>query len=301
MAGRPEGALPGGGGSRTEATPLDAVRVGGAVFHAGTGRLISLGDAELAGPVLDVWRAPTENDRGQGPRNTLAADWEAVGLDRFLHRTGAVERPDDHTLVVRGRSGPATRTLGFRTTYTWHWHDGALHLTIEAEPVGDWHDTAYGHLSITPPRMGTRFALPGGYTDVTWFGRGPGESYTDSRSGTRVGRFARPIDDLQTPYVVPQENGNHVGTRWLELSGTGLATLRVDGEPLVDFTARRWTSEALAAARRPHDLTDSGRVWLNLDHGQQGIGSASCGPALPARYRLPIRRYSWSMTLSVVD
>ncbi|MFI6740083.1 glycoside hydrolase family 2 TIM barrel-domain containing protein [Nonomuraea sp. NPDC050451] len=274
------------------------VRLGGAVFDRRSGRLVRLHGVELDGPVLDVWRAPTENDRGQGPRNALAADWEAVGLDRFLHRTAALERPDDRTLVVRGRSGPATRTLGFLTTYTWQWRDGGLHLRIEAEPVGDWHDTAYGHLNVSPPRMGARFALPGGYTDVTWFGRGPGESYADSRDAARVGRFALAIDALQTPYVVPQENGNHVETRWLELSGPGLPTLRVDGEPHLDFTARRWTSEALQAAGRPHDLRDSGRVWLNLDHGQQGLGSASCGPALPERYRVPVRRCSWSMTLT---
>ncbi|MFC4006123.1 glycoside hydrolase family 2 TIM barrel-domain containing protein [Nonomuraea purpurea] len=277
------------------------VRVGAAEFDGRTGRLKRIGELELDGPVLDVWRAPTENDRGQGPRNALAADWEAVGLDRFLHRSGGIERPDDHTLVVRGRSGPATRTLGFRTTFTYRWRDGALHLQIDADPVGDWLDTAYGHLSVSPPRMGARFTLPGGYTDVTWFGRGPEESYTDSRAAARVGRFTSSIDALQTPYVVPQENGNHVETRRLEVSGPGLATLRVDGEPHLDFTARRWTSETLQAARRPHDLTDSGRVWLNLDHGQQGLGSASCGPALPERYRVPVRRHSWSMTLAVVD
>ncbi|MGP3960703.1 glycoside hydrolase family 2 TIM barrel-domain containing protein [Nonomuraea sp. 3N208] len=279
------------------------VRLGRAVFEPRSGRLVRVGDVELSGPVLDVWRAPTENDRGQGPRNTLAADWEAVGLDRFVHRGDGIERPDDRTLVVRGRSGPATRTLGFRTTYTYRWQDddGTLHLTIEADPVGDWHDTAYGHLSVSPPRMGARFALPGGYTDVTWFGRGPGESYADSRAAARVGRFSRPIDALQTPYVVPQENGNHVETRWLQVSGPGLATLRVDAEPYVDFTARRWTSEDLQAAARLHDLRDSGRVWLNLDHGQQGIGSASCGPALPERYRLAVRRYSWSMMLGTTE
>ncbi|MGW4802095.1 beta-galactosidase small subunit-related protein, partial [Nonomuraea sp. NPDC004297] len=202
---------------------------------------------------------------------------------------------------VRGRSGPGTRTLGFRTTCTYRWHDGDLRLLIEADPVGDWDDTAYGHLTVRPPRVGARFSLPGGYAEVTWFGRGPGESYADSRAAARVGRHARSIDALQTPYVVPQENGNHVETRWLELSGPGLPTLRVDGEPHLDFTARRWTSEALQAARRPHDLTDSGRVWLNLDHGQHGLGSASCGPALPERYRQEARRHSWAMTLTVVD
>ncbi|WP_327581559.1 DUF4981 domain-containing protein [Nonomuraea sp. NBC_00507] len=295
----PETASASGRPADAPSTGGDVLRLGEATFDPRTGRLVRVGDVEVDGPVLDVWRAPTENDRGQGDRNALAADWDAVGLDRFVHRTSSVHRPDPDTLVVCGRSGPATRTLGFRTTYTWQWRAEVLRLTVTADPVGDWEDTAYGHLRVNPPRMGARFRLPGGYRDVTWFGRGPGESYADSLGGTRIGRFAAAIDDLQTPYVVPQENGNHMGTRWLELSGPGLATVRVDAEPYVDFTARRWTSEALRAARHVHELCDSGHVWLNLDHGQQGIGSASCGPALPERYRLAVRSFSWSMTWKV--
>ncbi len=136
-------------------------------------------------------------------------------------------------------------------------------------------------------------------TTARWYGRGPGETYADSFEGSRIGRYAREIDELQTPYPVPQENGNHVHTRWVELSGPGLPTLRVEGRPLLDFTARRWTSIDLERAERPHDLVDSGRVWLNLDHGQQGIGSASVGPALPERYRVPRERTTWSMRLRV--
>ena len=51
-------------------------------------------------------------------------------------------------------------------------------------------------------------------------------------------------------------------------------------------------------ARRTHDLRDSGRVWLNLDHGQQGVGSASCGPALPARYRVEPEPAAFGFVLS---
>ena len=78
-------------------------------------------------------------------------------------------------------------------------------------------------------------------------------------------------------------------TRWLRITGDGLPTLhaRTAGS-LFDFSARRWTTEDLENARRPTDLRDSGRVWLNLDHAQQGLGSASCGPAFPERYRVPV-------------
>ena len=77
-----------------------------------------------------------------------------------------------------------------------------------------------------------------------------------------------------------------------------MPTLRVEGRPEFDFTARRWTSLDLQRARKPHELRDSGRVWLNIDHRQQGLGSASVGPALPERYRMPRERTTWSVRLS---
>jgi len=43
------------------------------------------------------------------------------------------------------------------------------------------------------------------------------------------------------------------------------------------------------------------RIWLNLDHGQQGIGSASCGPGILPRYRLNAAPASFSFTFSVPD
>ena len=98
---------------------------------------------------------------------------------------------------------------------------------------------------------------------------------------------------------MPQENGNHVDARWVRLTGDALPALRFDGDPMIDFTVRRWTSEALAAATHSYQLADSGRVWLNLDHGQQGLGSASCGPPLPDRYRLPVARYAYTITLTL--
>ena len=74
----------------------------------------------------------------------------------------------------------------------------------------------------------------------------------------------------------------------------------MEGRPEFDFTARRWTSLDLQRARKPHELVDMGRVWLNVDHSQQGLGSASVGPALPERYRVPRERTTWSVRLSTV-
>jgi beta-galactosidase len=278
----------------------DRLSVGPAELDPASGRLVRLGDLELDGPVLDVARAPTENDRGQGPRNTMAATWAAVGLNRVQHRTDSVRRDEGGTVVVTGRSGPAAQRFGLRWTMTYTDLGGGLGLEVSVTPEGPWDETPHGAYRLTLPRLGLRFGLPGGYRSVEWFGRGPGESYVDFTAAALVGRYARSIDDLQTPYLVPEENGNHVETRWLRVTGDGLPALhaRAAGS-LFDFTARRWTTEDLENARRPTDLRDSGRVWLNLDHAQQGLGSASCGPALPERYRVPVEPTTFGIVLAV--
>jgi beta-galactosidase len=298
-------------GARRVLAPVDRtagqrLTLGPASFDARTGRLRSLGALDLDGPILDIMRAPTENDRGQGPRNTAAASWKLTGLDRFLHRTDAVEHVEDLRggtgLRVHGRSAPAAHGLGLRWTFDWTMLGDALELSVTVVPEGVWEHTPIGDHLLTLPRLGLRLGLPSAYRRATWFGRGPGESYVDSLAAARIGRFTSTIDAMQTDYPVPEENGNHVGTRWLELAGEEVPTLRAEQlDPAgFDFTARRWTSEALEEARHPQDLRDSGRVWLNLDHAQQGLGSSSCGPALPERYRVPVTETTFGVRLRTV-
>ncbi|WP_238005429.1 glycoside hydrolase family 2 TIM barrel-domain containing protein [Dactylosporangium sp. AC04546] len=282
------------------ARPRDGwLTLGPARFDPATGRLVRLGDLVVDGPVLDVWRAPIENDHGQGGLNDLVRGWRAVGLDRLAHRTDGVTVDEGGAVVVAGRSAPAGQTLALRTVLRWL-PDGpdSVLLEVGVTPEGIWTDTPVGGHSVTLPRLGLRLALPGGFDRTEWFGHGPGESYADSRAAARVGRFGAAVDALQTPYPVPQENGNHVDTRWLELTGAGLPALRVEGVPHFDFTVRRWSTEALDRATRPGQLRPDGRVWLNVDHAQQGLGSASCGPALPDRYRLPVRPYRFAVRLT---
>jgi beta-galactosidase len=60
----------------------------------------------------------------------------------------------------------------------------------------------------------------------------------------------------------------------------------VDGDPVFDFTARRWTAAALESARHTDDLVPDDVVHLTLDVAQHGLGTASCGPGVLPRYRL---------------
>jgi hypothetical protein len=165
-----------------------------------------------------------------------------------------------------------TRTIGVRNLHhtrdtgylRWEWllaEDGAL--------------LGRGELAVPV----TRAAQAG---NLEWFGLGPGEAYRDSQSAVRVGRYRRTVAELQTPYVRPQENGNRRAVRWARLTRPDGAGLSIFGDPVVDLTARPWSTAALAAARHTCDLRPDGRIHLHVDAAHHGLGSASCGPPVPA-------------------
>ncbi|MBB6352220.1 beta-galactosidase [Nonomuraea muscovyensis] len=246
------------------------VEVGGGRFDAATGRLVRLFGVDVEGPRLEVWRAPVDNDRYGG----LAATWRALGLHRLTHRVDAVEE-DGGGLTVLTRVAPAATDLGLRVAYRWTAAGDVLELAVDVTPDGDW--------DVPLPRLGVGMALPAAYGDVTWFGRGPGEAYPDTGLAARVGRWSATVEDLQTPYVYPQENGHRAGVRWAELTGADGRGVRVAGDPEFGLTARRWTTADLERARHRPDLVPGERVHVTLDHAQHGVGTASCGPgALPA-------------------
>jgi beta-galactosidase len=266
------------------------VEVGAGVFDPVTGRLVRLGDLAVHGPRLDLWRAPTDNDAPpRDVKQAVAVQWRRAGLHRLRHRVVGSARDGD-AYVLQTRVAPATTNVGMLTTYRWTPDGDGLHLAVTVEPVGPWGGVL--------PRVGLRMAGPPAWDDVEWFGGGPGEAYPDSRRAARIGRFRSPVDDLQTPYVFPQENGNRTAVRWARITGPGVPGLRVDGDPTFELTVRRWTSEDLDAARHTHELRPRDRVYVNLDVAQHGLGTASCGPGVLPAYELrPDRTYAFALRL----
>ena len=251
--------------------------VGPGAFDARSGVLREFAGIGVDGPVLDVWRAPTDNDIGTHGEWSAATEWRRIGLDRLTHRVIAVDA-GERELVVRTRVAAATTNLGLLADYRWSARGDALRLRVDMTPDGPWW--------CPLPRVGVRLGVPGRFDNVEWFGRGPGEAYPDMREAARVGRFTSTVDDLQTPYVFPQENGNRTQVRWARLTASDGTGIRIDGHPHVELTARRWTSADLDAARHTNELRAGELVWLNVDIAQQGLGSASCGPGVLPRYRL---------------
>jgi beta-galactosidase len=261
----------------------DVISVGPARFDGRTGMLTELGGLDLAGPRLDLWRAPIDNDK------PLVSAWRRAGLDRLHHKLLGVEAGDDG-LVVRARVGAAGTGLAMDVRYRWRAASDRVWLTVAVTPEGAW--------DVPLPRLGVALSVAGEDAELEWFGLGPGEAYRDSQASARVGRHRRTLAGLQTPYVRPQENGNRRAVRWARLSRPDGAVLSLVGDPVFDLTARPWSTAALAGARHACDLRPDGRIHLHVDAAHHGLGSASCGPPVPAWHTLAALPATFTVGLS---
>jgi beta-galactosidase len=235
----------------------------------------SLGISNLR---LDVWRAPIDNDVIPG----VADAWKEAGLHRVQHRVVSAGLVDGAWEVVT-RTAPPALQWGLVATWRWtHGQDGSVVLDLSVEPDGQF--------PATLPRLGITFELPK-VGRVEWFGTGPSEAYVDTRNAAAVGKYSGTVAELQTPYVRPQENGHRIDTRWAQLD-----SLRVEAAPdLFGLTVRDWTTVDLANAKHAPDLVAGDTTYVTLDLAQAGIGSNSCGPALPDRYQLHTAATSLSL------
>lgn len=280
-------------------------RLGPATFDA-DGALVSWSGVAVLGPVPELWRAPTENDRGASQGSYETADpaltaglgdpdapssadrWAERGLDRLVHRTVSVDRTA-HGLVRRVRSAPAGADHGIDSTFTWTMRADGLHLVFAVVPFGPW--------DCTWPRVGARFDLDPAVADrpVEWFGTGPAESYPDSASAARVGAFRASLDDLRVRYARPQETGHRPGLRALSLGGLTLRAVAAPGLP--GFQLARHTAQQWSRAGHEHELPPSRAVHLYLDAAQHGLGSRTCGPDVLPRHALWPRAAGWEIVL----
>ncbi|SHN45243.1 glycoside hydrolase family 2 TIM barrel-domain containing protein [Cryptosporangium aurantiacum] len=270
------------------------------------GRLSALAGRPVVGPRLELWRAPTDNDRGQWipPRDrdvdvmrdrhrkdlylqsrypSAVSTWRHEGLHRLVGRLESI-RATEQAVHTRTRYGAANSRRAVTVHESWSLADGDLWLDLDLVPTAGW-DTSW-------PRLGVRFDLPTDVHSVSWFGTGPRESYPDSRHAALVGRYSSTVDDLTVDYGRPQESGHRSDVRSLELAtADDRAWLRIDATRdaagrLPGFTLRRHTPQQVDAAAHSYELPEPSATYLWLDAAQHGLGSRACGPDVAARSTL---------------
>lgn len=247
-------------------------------------------DLMAAGPKLNFWRATTDNDRSW----ENAKPWREAEIDKLEQTIESVgiERVDVAAvrINVKARIAPPSQARVFLCDYTYTvLGNGDVVLESHGVPEGEWSDTL--------PKIGLNMTLPLNLRRVTWFGRGPGENYIDSKQAGKFGRYSADVDDLYTPYVFPQDFGNRMDVSWVSLTdlhGSGLLAI---GDPTIDFSAMRFTANELEQANHTCDLKPRDEVILNLDYKHNGLGSASCGHWPWKQYLLHPQEFRFMVTL----
>lgn len=255
-------------------------------FNQHTGRLVAWEHAGrpllAAGPALQIWRAPTDNDATTWGDQLAAIHWRAAGLDRLAHNlrhfTARQARPELVVVDADFWVAAPGHDAGFDCRHRYAiYGSGEVVLYTDLRPVGE-----LPHL----PRIGVRLAVPAALEVATWYGRGPHENYTDRKRGAAVGLYRLPVDALYHPYVMPQENGNRADVRWAALTDPDGYGLLATADATFEFSAARFTAEDLTLARHIHEVPRREVITWNLDHRHTGLGGNSCGPGTLPQYRI---------------
>ena len=145
-------------------------------------------------------------------------------------------------------------------------------------------------------------ALPDGFENLEWYGKGPGENYIDRQAGSYVSRFAGTVSDEYVPYILPQEHGNKTGVRWLAIGNDEVA-VRFECLPgdsgWMEASASHFTPQDLYAWKHTYDVEPRPETWVNLDVQQRGLGTASCGPDTLDCYRIGPGEYQLDFVIRV--
>ncbi|MFN2208871.1 MAG: glycoside hydrolase family 2 TIM barrel-domain containing protein [Candidatus Promineifilaceae bacterium] len=269
------------------------------IYDELNGRIISWQkedvDLLVSSPVLNLWRAPTDNDgiKLDDERYYILNEWLKAGVHELDYKIDAVsiEQPAPQKIIIqmRAHGGAGSKRDLVQHTQT---------LTIFGSGELLLDNQVITHHGLPPlPRIGLTMVLPAGFEKLSWFGRGPFENYRDRNSGALVGRYHSTVSEQYVPYIVPQEHGNKTDVRWLALTNDSGAGLLAIGVPIMEISAGHYTAGDLYAAAHTKELVPRAETILNLDLMQMGLGSASCGPAtLPAYLILP-GTYSFSVRL----
>ncbi len=221
----------------------------------------------------NFWRAPTDNDYGNGMPKRLQI-WKESSKN--FNVTDATVTMDGNNAVVNVNyllpagnlyivnytiypNGAVNVAAHFTSTDM----DAAQTEVSEATRTATFtpgRDAARKEASkLNVPRIGVRFRLPASMNQVEYFGRGPAENYWDRNAGSMIGLYKSTADELYFPYVRPQENGHHTDTRWVSIS-SGKKGLLIQADNTIGFNALRNSIEDFD----DEEATGLPRQWSNF-------------------------------------
>lgn len=264
------------------------------IFSVGMGGMESLykdGKEWLyRAPRPAFWRAATDNDRGNG-FVFRSAVWSAA--DRFVRCVKVAARMDEQEISMppapenNKYNGDETCDR-FEISYTYETptvpvtevtvsylveSDGRIHVQVDY----------LGKQGLPElPVLGLRFLMPTAAEGYTYEGLS-GETYPDRMAGGIPGVYE--VQGLPvTPYMVPQDCGMHMQTKWLEIvrktsldntdRGGRSSRLKITAEEGKDFafSCLPYTAQELENAMHHEELPPARRTVVSILGAVRGVG-----------------------------
>lgn len=257
----------------------------------------------ISGPGPSYWRAPTDNDFGNGLpgrsgmwRNTAEyrelSDFEVKHLLPGKLLTFSYDLKDSTTALI-GKAVVAYKIKG----------NGHVHVTHHFKMEDDLPEI---------PRMGMTLVMPREFDQMKWYGRGPQESYQDRKSAAFVDVYSGSVAEQYWPYLRPQENGNKTDVRWVSITNNEGVGLLFKGHQLLEVSAHHniigdfespmdekgHKIEHPDAHRHTTDVKPRDFTSVDIDLMQMGVGGDnSWGAWTHKQYRLTNTEYEYSFTI----
>lgn len=264
------------------------------IFSVGCGGMESLykdGKEWLyRSPRPAFWRATTDNDRGNG-FVFRSAVWSAA--DRFVRCVKVTARMDEQEISMppapenNKYNGDETCDR-FEISYTYETptvpvtevtvsylveSDGRIHVQVDY----------LGKRGLPElPVLGLRFLMPTAAEGYTYEGLS-GETYPDRMAGGIPGVYE--VQGLPvTPYMVPQDCGMHMQTKWLEIvrktsldntdRGERSSRLKITAEEgkHFAFSCLPYTAQELENAMHHEELPPARRTVVSILGAVRGVG-----------------------------
>ena len=235
----------------------------------------------------NIWRAPTDNDR------YICNEWKKAGYDRTLTRAYDVTvRKTENAVVIKAKLSV-----------------GAIYLQRLLDLNTEWRIDADGRIFASVnicknpavpflPRFGLRFFLSEDMDNVSYYGCGPYENYSDKHHSCWIGRFNTTADEMFEDYIKPQENGSRHGCREITVENSVLGLKVEKLNKTLAFNLSHYTQEELTQKTHNYQLEKSEYTVFCLDYAQSGVGSNSCGPELKEEYRIDEKEFNFSFVLT---
>lgn len=256
------------------------------------------GNALTNFPSPYFWRAPTDNDFGNGMPNKLGI-WKEASKNPTVVSVNLDKKSSEGALikvVYQLTKADVPYTVEYLIQ-----NNGAIKVTAAIDLTGKELPEI--------PRFGMRLKLNGAFDNLSYYGRGPWENYSDRNSAAFIGEYSDKVaNQYARNFIRPQESGYKTDVRWLTLKNDNGQGLKIEGQQPIGFSALNISTEDLDPGKNKEqrhptdlDLNSKEAVYLHVDYKQRGLGGDDSWGSLPHEpYRLLDKKYSYTYTISLV-